>query len=66
MNHGSFGDTTLSATGAEASQHALHNLRLTIDVTRAFLDKFLKGNNRTLLDTPGTAEVRISKYEHTR
>jgi hypothetical protein len=34
---------------------------LTIDVTRAFLDKFLKGDNRTLLDTPGTTDVRISK-----
>jgi predicted dienelactone hydrolase len=62
MSHGSFGDTTLSTTTPEATQRALHNLRLTIDVTRAFLDKFLKGDSRTLLDTAGTAEVQITKY----
>jgi pimeloyl-ACP methyl ester carboxylesterase len=62
MNHGSFGDTTLSATTSDATQRALHNLMLTIDVTRAFLDKFLKGDRRTLLDATGTAEVRITKY----
>jgi dienelactone hydrolase len=61
MNHGSFGDTMLSAATPESAQRALHNLMLTIDVTRAFLDKFLKGDTRTLLDTTGTAEVRITK-----
>ena len=66
MSHGSFGDTTLSATGAEASQRARHNLLLTIDVTRAFVDKVLREDNRTLLDTSGTAEVRISRHGPSR
>jgi hypothetical protein len=61
MNHGSFGDTMLSAATPESARAVLHNLMLTIDVTRAFLDKFLKGDTRTLLDTTGTAEVRITK-----
>ena len=64
MNHGSFGDAVLSATTAEAEQRARHNLLLTIEVTRAFLDKYLKSSKETLLDrgTPGNQEVTISRY----
>jgi dienelactone hydrolase len=62
MNHGSFGDAPLSATTPEARQRALHNLKLTIEVTRAFVNKYLNDDKTTLLDTAGNDEIRIRKY----
>lgn len=62
MAHGSFGDTPLSATTAEAHRQALHNLRLTVEVTRAFLDQYLKGEKATLLESPGSPEIKVRKY----
>jgi dienelactone hydrolase len=63
MTHGSFGDAYLAAATAEARQIALHNLDLCDEVTRAFLDKHLKGATRTLLDDPaGRPEVTLKRY----
>jgi predicted dienelactone hydrolase len=61
MNHESFGDALLSATTTEARQRALHNMVLTIDVTRSFLDKTLKGEANTLFDQASYSnpEVKI-------
>ncbi len=50
MQHSSFGDAFKTAATPEASRAALHNLALTEDVTRAFLDKHLKADPKTILD----------------
>jgi predicted dienelactone hydrolase len=65
MNHGSFGDTTLSATTPQAAERAVHNLRLTIEITHAFLEKTLEGEANTLFDQPGysNAEMKIERFE---
>jgi hypothetical protein len=52
IGHSSFGDAVLSASTADARQRAQQNTRLTIEVTRAFLDRMLKGYGRTLVDEP--------------
>jgi dienelactone hydrolase len=63
MVHGSFGDLYLTAATDEARRSALHNLLLCEEVTRAFLDKHLKGATATLLDDPGgRTEVVVKKY----
>jgi predicted dienelactone hydrolase len=64
MNHGSFGDTSLSATTPEAERRALHNLGLTIEVTRAFLDKHVKGLTTSLLDlgSARNSEITVTRY----
>src|SRR5687768_16904234 len=48
MTHGSFSDAYLAAPSPQARQMAIHNLELCNEVTRAFLDKNLKGATRTL------------------
>jgi len=48
INHMSFGDAFLFASTPAARQQAIHNLRLAIDLTRAFLDDVLKKDGRTL------------------
>ena len=62
--HGSFSDYWLRvANGGEKSEEALHNLRLTESFTRAFLDKYLKGEKTPLLDSPTqSAEARVKEY----
>jgi hypothetical protein len=51
------------ANGGEKSEEALHNLRLTESFTRAFLDKYLKGEKTPLLDSPTqSAEARVKEY----
>lgn len=63
MMHLSFGDLYLTADTAEARQIALHNLDICNTVTRAFLDKTLKGATGTLLDDPsGRQEVTVRRY----
>jgi predicted dienelactone hydrolase len=52
IGHSSFGDAVLPAATPDAQQLAQQNTRLTIEVTRAFLDKMLKGYGRTLVDEP--------------
>jgi dienelactone hydrolase len=63
MTHGSFGDVYLTAPSPEARQIAIHNLELCDEVTRAFLDKNLKGVTHTLLDDPaGRPDVTVKRY----
>jgi len=64
MNHMSFGDALLSATTPEARERALHNMLLTMDVTRAFLDKVLKSEAQTLLDQPNqpASEIKVEVF----
>jgi hypothetical protein len=63
MQHGSFGDAYLTASTADAKRVALHNLALCEEVTRAFLDKYLKGATDTLLDDgAGRPEVAMKRY----
>jgi hypothetical protein len=63
IGHGSFGDLYLSSTTDEAKRLALHNLALTEAVTRAFLDKHLKGATDTLLDDPRAGpEMVVKRY----
>ena len=63
MTHLSFGDLYLTADSAEARQIALHNLQICDEVTRAFLDKTLRGATSTLLDDPtGRQEITVRKY----
>lgn len=63
MQHGSFGDAYLTASTDVARQRALHNLALCNDVTRAFLDKYLKHDARTLLDVPAASpEITVKRY----
>jgi hypothetical protein len=59
INHMSFTDVSLAATTPDAEKRALHNVRLTTDVTRAFLDKYLKGQRSTLLEAPRPANSEI-------
>jgi hypothetical protein len=63
MSHMSFGDTPLSATSSAVQAQALHNLRLTTTVTRAFLDTFLTGAKGTVLDGAGTSEIQVTRYK---
>jgi hypothetical protein len=64
MQHGSFGDAFLTAGNPEASRIALHNLALTEEVTRAFLDKHLKALKQTLLDEGvERPEIVVKKYD---
>jgi hypothetical protein len=52
IGYSSFGDAVLSVSTTDARQRAQLNTRLTIEITRAFLDKMLKGYGRTLIDEP--------------
>jgi pimeloyl-ACP methyl ester carboxylesterase len=63
--HGSFSDYPLFSSGRDlhAEQVALHNLQLTATVTRAFLDKYLKGDGHTFFDGgQAPPEVTLKKY----
>jgi hypothetical protein len=61
----SFSDIAVLSTSPLARPQALHNLNVTIEVTRAFLDKYLKGEKGTLLDTAGrNSEIAIRRYTH--
>ena len=51
MNHFSFTDVSLNAATADAEKQALHNVKLTTEVTRAFLDITLEGKQSSMLDT---------------
>ncbi len=65
--HGSFSDYGLRAANGDATktEQALHNLRLTESFTRAFLDKYLKGEKAPLLDEPSqSSEAKVEKYPH--
>jgi pimeloyl-ACP methyl ester carboxylesterase len=61
--HMSFCDTLFVAADPVAQSRALHNLMLTVSVTRAFVQKTLLGEARTLLDSPGTPEVSVLSYD---
>ena len=65
INHMSFLDVVLSATTEDARQRALHNLKLTTEVTRTFLDKILMGRTNTLFDLPNRAgpEINIESFQ---
>jgi predicted dienelactone hydrolase len=63
--HGSFSDYPLRAANGDATKtaQALHNLRLTESLARAFLDKVLKGEKAPLLDEPSlSTEAKVTKY----
>jgi pimeloyl-ACP methyl ester carboxylesterase len=65
--HGSFSDYWLRVANGNATQteEALHNLRLTESFTRAFLDKYLKGEKAPLLDSPSQSpEAVVKEYGH--
>ena len=65
--HGSFSDYWLRAANGDPvkTEEALHNLRLTQSFTRAFLDKYLKGEKAPLLDSPTqSAEAKVIQYGH--
>ena len=67
MLHGSFSDHRLRAAVGNTTQteEALHNLRLTESFTRAFLDKYLKGQKAPLLDSPTQSpEAVVKEYGH--
>jgi pimeloyl-ACP methyl ester carboxylesterase len=65
MFHMSFSDTAVLSISPQVRPSALHNLNLTISVTRAFLDKYLKDEKGTLLDaaTPNS-EITLRRYLH--
>ena len=64
--HGSFSDYPLSAAkDARENEVAIHNLSLTQRYTRAFLDKYLKGEKEPLLDEASqTSEAEVKSYGH--
>jgi dienelactone hydrolase len=65
--HGSFSDYWLRLANGNATQteEALHNLHLTESFTRAFLDKYLKGEKAPLLDSPTLSpEAVVKEYGH--
>jgi len=64
--HGSFSDYPLSAAkDARETEVAIHNLSLTQRYTRAFLDKYLKGEKEPLLDEASqTSEAEVKSYGH--
>jgi hypothetical protein len=68
ITHGSFSDIPLLAAGGNASdiKIALHNLDLTQQYIRAFLDKNLKQETAPLFDSPNGPhpEARVQAYGH--
>lgn len=66
INHDSFTDVPLmEAADPETEAVAAHSLHLTVEVTRDFFDKYLKGEKHGLLDRaqePGS-EISIRRYE---
>jgi predicted esterase len=65
LYHGSFSDYGLLAAQGRVgeTQTALHNLRLTQSFTLAFLDKYLKQANETLLDNASQGpEAVVTRY----
>jgi hypothetical protein len=67
LYHGSFSDYPLLAAQGrvDETQIALHNLRLTQSFTLAFLDKYLKQANETLLDKASEGpEAVVMSYGH--
>jgi predicted esterase len=68
MGHGSFSDYRLLAAGDDPAQIkiALHNLDLTQEYIRAFLDKTLRQEKAPLLDMENTStqEVTVRTYGH--
>ena len=67
LYHGSFSDYPLLAAQGRVgeTQTALHNLRLTQSFTLAFLDKYLKQANETLLDNASKGpEAVVTRYGH--
>jgi hypothetical protein len=67
LHHGSFSDYLLLAAQGHVgeTQIALHNLSLTQFFTLAFLDKYLKQANQTLLDsTSQDPEAVVTRYGH--
>jgi hypothetical protein len=67
LSHGSFSDYGLLAAEGRVGETtiALHNLRLTQSFTLAFLDKYLKQANETLLDKGSwDPEAAVTRYGH--
>ena len=65
LYHGSFSDYRLLAAQGrvDETQTALHNLHLTQSFTLAFLDKYLKQANETLLDNASQGpEAVVTRY----
>jgi hypothetical protein len=66
--HGSFSDYPLLAAGDHAPENsiALHNLDLTQEFIRAFLDKNLKREGAPLLDGDSVPhpEATVQRYRH--
>jgi predicted dienelactone hydrolase len=65
--HGSFSDYGLRVANGDATktEQALRNLHLTQSFTRAFLDKYLKGEKAPLLDEPSqSSEATVKKHPH--
>jgi dienelactone hydrolase len=65
MVHGSFDDTPLLEAGGHPQEtaQALHNLQLSQAYIRAFLDKTLNHQDRTLLDED-VPEASVVRYPH--
>jgi predicted dienelactone hydrolase len=67
INHDSFTDVPLmeSADDPAAEAAALHSLSLTVDVTLAFFDQYLKGEKHRLLDRihESPREISVRHYE---
>ena len=55
--HRSFSDETLLASQLDREER-LHNFRVAEVYTLAFFDKFLKGNDHTILDTGEVVDPR--------
>jgi alpha-beta hydrolase superfamily lysophospholipase len=61
--HRSFSDLTLLATDEPQKSESLANFRIAQSYTRAFFDKYLKGQQNTLLDAPSSdARVRVDRW----
>jgi len=66
INHDSFTDIPVleSFDDSKAQAVAAHSLVLSIDVTRAFFDKYLRAGNRSLLDKVAGfgSEITVRHY----
>ena len=57
--HRTFSDLTLLATDEPQKSESLVNFRIAQSYTRAFFDKYLKGEQDTMLDAPSSSDARV-------